>query len=226
MLLLPTLPLIWCKSLNPKLWALLMKIVLALGTSKPLSIIVVETRTSYSPLINSNIVFSRIFPSNLPWTTATWAEGINLKIIFLTSWIFSILLWTKNTWPSLLISKFIASLIVFSSNEITLLSIGYLFWGGEFIIDKSLADIKLYCSVLGIGVAVKVKTSIFCFSDRIFSFTLTPNFCSSSTISKPRFLKLILLFTIWWVPIIRSILPLFNSSIMVDFSLDVLNLFK
>ena len=83
-----------------------------------------------------------------------WADGTSLEIKFFISFIFSILLWTKKTCPALLISKLIASFIKFSSNEITLLSIGKRFLGGELIIDKSLADVRLYCSFLGIGVAV------------------------------------------------------------------------
>ena len=46
MLLLPTLPLIWCRSLSPKWCALFIKIVFALGTSNPLSIIVVDNSIS------------------------------------------------------------------------------------------------------------------------------------------------------------------------------------
>ena len=186
----------------------------------------VDTKTSYLPSIKSSIVFSNFLPSNLPCTIAISAEGTSLEIKARTSWIFSILLCTKKTWPPLFISKLTASFIISSLKDITELSIGNLFWGGVLIIERSLADIKLYCSVLGMGVAVRVRTSIFSFSDLIFSLTLTPNFCSSSTINKPKFLKLILLFTSWWVPIIISILPSLSSSIIKFFSLVVLNLFK
>jgi len=43
-----------------------MKIVFAFGTSKPLSIIVVDNRISNSLLMNSSIIFSNFFPSIFP----------------------------------------------------------------------------------------------------------------------------------------------------------------
>ena len=118
-----------------------------------------------------------------------------------------------------------ASLIKDSFHFITWLSIGYLFGGGVLITDKSLAAIRLNCKVLGIGVAVNVKTSISSLIDRSFSFTLTPNFCSSSTISKPSFLKSTSLLTILCVPIITSTLPFFKSFKISIFSFLDLNLF-
>ena len=90
----------------------------------------------------------------------------------------------------------IAFLIIFSSNLIISVWIGYLLGGGVVIMERSLAEIKLNCNVLGIGVAVKVKTSTFTFKFLSFSLTDTPNFYSSSTINKPKSLKRIL-FTIW-----------------------------
>ena len=74
--------------------------------------------------------------------------------------------------------------------------IGLLFLGGVFKIDKSLAPISENCKVLGIGVAVIDKISTFSFFSFILSFTLTPNFCSSSIIRSPRSLKFILSFDI------------------------------
>ena len=57
------------------------------------------------------------------------------------------------------------------------------------MIDKSLAPKSENCNVLGIGVAVNVKESTFVLNAFSLSLILTPNFCSSSTISKPRSLK-------------------------------------
>jgi len=51
--------------------------------------------------------------------------------------------------------------------------------------------------VLGMGVAERVKTSIFVLIFLIFSFCLTPNLCSSSITSKPKFSILISFPKIW-----------------------------
>ena len=100
-----------------------------------------------------------------------------------------------------------ASLIKFSSSLITSVWIGNLFGGGVDITDISLADIRLNCSVLGIGVAVRASTSTLVLNALRFSLIETPNFCSSSTIRSPKFLKFIFLLTTWWVPIKISISP-------------------
>jgi hypothetical protein len=56
------------------------------------------------------------------------------------------------------------------------------------MIDKSRAAIKENCKVLGIGVAVNVSVSTL--AAIVFVFDINSNFCSSSTINKPRSLKL------------------------------------
>ena len=71
---------------------------------------------------------------------------------------------------------------------------GCLFGGGVLMSDKSLAPSNENWSVLGIGVAVRVRVSTFTFRFLNFSFAATPNFCSSSRISKPRFLNAVFLF--------------------------------
>jgi hypothetical protein len=53
---------------------------------------------------------------------------------------------------------------------------GYRLGGGVVITDKSRAAISENCSVLGIGVAVKVNVSTFAAIVFSLSFTLTPNF--------------------------------------------------
>ena len=85
-----------------------------------------------------------------------------------------------------------ASLNTSSSSPIICVSIGCLFGGGVFITDKSLAAINENCSVLGIGVAVRVSVSIFDFKVFSLSFTETPNLCSSSIIKSPKSLNLTL----------------------------------
>ena len=60
-------------------------------------------------------------------------------------------------------------------------------WGGVLIFEVSRIPTKDCCSVLGIGVAVKVRTSTRFFSRRMCSLCFTPKRCSSSTINSPRF---------------------------------------
>ena len=75
------------------------------------------------------------------------------------------------------------------------------------MIDKSLADIRENCSVLGIGVAVNVNVSTLDLIVFSLSFTLTPNFCSSSTISRPKSRNFTSLPTSRCVPIMISTFP-------------------
>ena len=82
--------------------------------------------------------------------------------------------------------------------------------GGVFIIDKSLAPSKENCKVLGIGVALNVRVSIFSFKYLIFSLIFTPNFCSSSIIKSPRSRNSISFPTILCVPIKISIFPVLD----------------
>ena len=62
-------------------------------------------------------------------------------------------------------------------------------------------------SVLGIGVADRVRTSTFGKRSLIFSFCATPKRCSSSTISRPKSLNLISEPKILCVPTNKSTLP-------------------
>ena len=146
-----------------------------------------------------------------PCPTAIRASGTSLFIISSSSCIFFILLLIKNTCPLRLISNSIASRIINGSNVCTSVCIGYLFGGGVVIADKSLAPINENCNVRGIGVAVIVKVSTLDFICFNFSFTATPNFCSSSIISKPKSLNCISLPTMRCVPISISTFPSFRS---------------
>ena len=82
-----------------------------------------------------------------------------------------------------------ASLIISSLNEWSSVLIGCLFGGGVFRIERSRAPINENCSVRGIGVAVNVNVSTFMRMFLSFSFTDTPNRCSSSMIKSPRSLN-------------------------------------
>ena len=99
-----------------------------------------------------------------------------------------------------------------------------LFGGGVLMIDKSLAPSNENWSVLGIGVALRVRVSIFSFKSLILSLIFTPNFCSSSIINNPKSRNFMSSPTILCVPINISISPL-DSFLIVSFcSLTVLNL--
>ena len=68
--------------------------------------------------------------------------------------------------------------------------------------------------VLGMGVAVRVRTSILALRPLIFSLWPTPNLCSSSTMSKPRSRKATSLDKIRWVPMTTSTCPFLRLARM------------
>ena len=82
------------------------------------------------------------------------------------------------------------------------------------------------CIVLGIGVAVIVKTSIFDLYCFIFSFAFTPNLCSSSIISSPMSLNSTSLLNNLCVPTTMSTSPNFNFLITSFWYFALLNLFN
>ena len=82
------------------------------------------------------------------------------------------------------------------------------------------------CSVLGIGVAVIVKTSIFVLNFFIFSLSLTPKRCSSSIIKRPKSLKLTSSLSSLCVPTTTSTSPNLSFFIISSCSFLVLNLFN
>ena len=61
--------------------------------------------------------------------------------------------------------------------------------GGVVISESSRTPVNASCSVRGIGVADSVSTCTSLFSSFSRSLCLTPKCCSSSTISRPRFLN-------------------------------------
>ena len=131
-----------------------------------------------------------------------------------------------NICPFLDISLYIASLIIDGFSSVTYVWTGYLFTGGVSIKDKSLIPTSDIWRVLGIGVALKVSTSIELFISFIFSLWVTPNLCSSSITSNPKSLYFIELFNSLCVPKIISIFP-FTSLFFISFaSFTLVNLFN
>ena len=57
------------------------------------------------------------------------------------------------------------------------------------MMDRSRAPSSENCKVRGIGVAVRVRVSTECFIWRSFSLAVTPNFCSSSMMRRPKSLN-------------------------------------
>ena len=79
--------------------------------------------------------------------------------------------------------------------------------GGVAIIDISRKPDSAICRVRGIGVAVRVSMCTSARSSFSFSLCLTPKCCSSSTMTRPKCLKLTCLDSTAWVPITTSISP-------------------
>ncbi|MNL47369.1 hypothetical protein D3C87_1701560 [compost metagenome] len=94
------------------------------------------------------------------------------------------------------------------------------------MILRSRALIRENCSVRGIGVAVRVNVSTFSLRSLNFSFAATPNFCSSSTINRPRSLNFTSLLSKACVPIRISILPSSSLCNVSFFSLADLKRFR
>ena len=95
------------------------------------------------------------------------------------------LLCKKKICPPRFISLSHASLItVFFQSDIYVF-IGILFSGDVAIILRSFIPPKDIFNVLGIGVAVRVRTLISFLNFFKNSLCLTPNFCSSSIIKRP-----------------------------------------
>ena len=95
--------------------------------------------------------------------------------------------------------------------------IGFRIKGGEFITESVFSPEKLNCKDLGIGVAERYNISKSKEKLAIFSFCLTPNLCSSSTITNPTLLKDIDSDNRACVPIIISVVPLLIDFIIYFF---------
>ena len=79
--------------------------------------------------------------------------------------------------------------------------------GGVVISDRSRTPDSASCSVRGMGVAVSVSTCTSALSAFSRSLWLTPKCCSSSTITRPRFLKVMPLASSACVPMTISTSP-------------------
>ena len=96
------------------------------------------------------------------------------------------------------------------------------FAGGVAMIDRSLIPDIAILRVRGMGVAVSVRISTSARRDLSFSFWRTPNLCSSSMISRPRFLKSSPSWIRPWVPMMISRLPVAIFAITAFCSFFVL----
>ena len=151
--------------------------------------------------------FSSCSPSICPWAKVILASGTSRRIVAAISSMSFTRLCTKNTCPPRLSSRATASRIKISSNTCSSVVTGWRLGGGVAITLRSRAPISEKCSVRGIGVAESVSVSTFTFSSLSLSLVFTPNFCSSSIISRPRSLNLMSLFVSRCVPIRMSVLP-------------------
>ena len=88
--------------------------------------------------------------------------------------------------------------------------------GGVLITDISRTPTRDIWSVRGIGVALKVRTSILLAHSFHFSFCATPKRCSSSTTRNPKSLNFTFLFNKECVPINMSIDP-FSTPFRTSF---------
>ena len=114
---------------------------------------------------------------------------------------------TKNTWPPRSSSRAIASSSRPSSHGSTKVRIGERSRGGVSMSVRSRRPASDRCSVRGIGVAVSVSTSTASRSALSRSLCFTPKRCSSSTMSRPRSLKVTSGESSRWVPMMMSISP-------------------
>ena len=91
---LPTRPRSWYSWESPILSASWMIMVLTFEISSPVSMIVVDTSTSMSPLINRYMISSSWFSLICPWANATFASGTSSWMRDVTSSISLTLLYT------------------------------------------------------------------------------------------------------------------------------------
>ncbi len=94
-----------------------------------------------------------------------------------------------------------------SSNSPTWVRIGRRAAGGVLTIDRSRMPVRAISRVRGMGLAVSVSTSTPSVIALIDSLWVTPNRCSSSTTSRPSFLKATSSPSRRWVPTTTSTEP-------------------
>ena len=121
-------------------------------------------------------------------------------------------LWTKKICPSRFSSRSTAWRISSASNRATRVSTARRSSGGVSRLEMSRSPSSDMCSVRGMGVAVIVSTSTICRRAFSRSLTSTPNRCSSSMITSPRFWNRTSGWTSRCVPITMSIEPAASRS--------------
>ena len=193
-----------------------MIIVLAFGMSTPLSMMVVESRMSASPLMNRVITFSSTPLGICPWPTISRALGTSLRIRSAMVSMVVTRLCKKKTCPPRFSSRWMALRMIFSSNSITVVSIGSRSCGGVSMVLMSRAPVRAMCSVRGIGVAVSVNTSTVCRSILSFSLCSTPKRCSSSMITSPSSLNRTFFWMSLCVPTTMSTEPAASPSMVAS----------
>ena len=120
---------------------------------------------------------------------------------------------TRNTCPPLSISRKIASRTSDSSYSEMVVFIGNLSSGGVSMVLISLTPDSDMYSVRGMGVAVRVSTSTCRRSFLRCSLCATPNLCSSSMMTSPRFLNPTSRCSRRWVPMTISTVPRLSPAI-------------
>ena len=142
-----------------------------------------------------------------PWPIRMLASGTSFCSSEAMRPMSSTRLWMKYTWPPRFISRRQASRITTSLHSDTKVLTASRSAGGVVIKDISRMPPKAMFRVLGIGVAVRVSTSISLRRDLIDSLCRTPKRCSSSMITRPTSLKSFVCPSNRWVPITTSTLP-------------------
>ncbi len=186
--------------------------VFTLGRSMPLSIIAVQTSTSYLPSSKSIITRSSSRSFICPCPTAMRASGTSRCKRDFTCSMPCTRLCTKNTCPPRPSSRKMACLMMASSYCVTYVRIGSRSSGGVSIVLISRAPISAMLSVRGMGVAVIVSTSIAVRNCLSFSFAFTPKRCSSSMMSRPSSLNCTSSCNRRWVPMTISTPPCDSCS--------------
>ena len=226
-LLLPTLPLNWYNVLSPKNSLHATTMVLTRGMSTPFSITVVARRTSASPPANLITLASiGLMSGGVPERSSEATESLPQEPFFIRPCATSTLTpgtflsktsrrdssmairgATKNTCPPLLSSNCTALTTVSTEKDSTEVFMGIRPSGQVLRVLVSLSPLRLICKVLGIGVALRVRTSIPSFVSFMRSFCFTPNRCSSSITRRPTSLNSIFLPRRARVPITMSAAP-------------------
>ncbi len=181
--------------------------VLAFGMSMPLSMMVVASRMSASPLTKVRMTFSSSSFSICPWPMRILAFGTRALILSLMVWMVWTRLWRKKIWPPRSISLVMALRMMRSSYPQMEVWTGTLLGGAVSMVDMSLVPMSERYSVRGMGVAESVRRSMPAKSSLNFSLCLTPKRCSSSTMATPRFWKWMSFETSLWVPMTMSTDP-------------------